>query len=217
MTAIKVDINCDSPLHLSSGQADVTIDAEVIHDAFGLPYFPAKRFKGLLYESALEVAEMSVLCGGNYLRRETVEALFQHTPDASAQLIIHDFHLAGYEQLRQEWQYLQEKYAEILSPADVLEAYTSVRYQTAIDAKTGIAAGTSLHNMRVVDAGLHFTGVMELRAKDGKEDVYMEVLALALRNLSSAGLKRNRGFGQLKCQMDDMDSFIKQALSREDG
>ena len=50
-----------SPLHLGSGQADVNVDAEVIHDDAGLPYFPAKRFKGLLYESALEVAEMSEL------------------------------------------------------------------------------------------------------------------------------------------------------------
>ena len=55
---IEVKIEVLSPIHLSSGQANVNVDAEVMHEANGLPYFPAKRFKGLLYESALEVTEM---------------------------------------------------------------------------------------------------------------------------------------------------------------
>ena len=216
MTVIKVDIECLSPLHLSSGQADVTMDAEVIHDAFGMPYFPAKRFKGLLYESALEVVEMSELCGAVYLERGTVEKLFQRVPDSPVQMIIHDFYLAGYAQMRKEWRYLQEKYAELLSPMDVLESYTSIRYQTAIDADTGIAARSSLHNMRVVDAGLHFIGEIGLQVSGGDADVYKTALAMALRNLSAAGLKRNRGFGQMKCVMDDMDALIERAISRED-
>ena len=48
-----------SPVHLGAGKSDVIIDAETAHDEFGMPYFPAKRLKGLLYESALELAEMS--------------------------------------------------------------------------------------------------------------------------------------------------------------
>ena len=44
-----------SPLHLGSGRADVNVDAEVLHDRTGLPFFPGKRLKGVIYESALEV------------------------------------------------------------------------------------------------------------------------------------------------------------------
>ena len=58
MAKIDVTIKILSPIHLSSGQADVNIDSEIVRDAFGFPYFPAKRFKGLLYESAVEVLEM---------------------------------------------------------------------------------------------------------------------------------------------------------------
>ena len=58
MAEIDVTIEVLSPIHLGSGQADVNIDSEIVHDAFGFPYFPAKRFKGLLYESALEIREM---------------------------------------------------------------------------------------------------------------------------------------------------------------
>ena len=37
-----------SPVHLGAGKSDVIIDAETAHDEFGMPYFPAKRLKGLL-------------------------------------------------------------------------------------------------------------------------------------------------------------------------
>ena len=61
MAEIDVTIKVETPLHLGSGQADVNLDAEIVHDAWGLPYFPAKRFKGLLFESAVEVFEMFTL------------------------------------------------------------------------------------------------------------------------------------------------------------
>lgn len=51
MAEIAVTIETLTPIHLGSGKADVTIDAEIIHDALSFPYFPAKRFKGLLYDN----------------------------------------------------------------------------------------------------------------------------------------------------------------------
>ena len=66
-----------SPIHLGSGAADVNLDADIIHDEFGLPYFPAKRFKGLLYESAVELEEMFELAGMP-LDETLVEDIFHH-------------------------------------------------------------------------------------------------------------------------------------------
>ena len=50
-----------SPTMLMSGQGDVNTDSTIIHDRYGIPYIPAKRVRGVLYESALEVAEMMEL------------------------------------------------------------------------------------------------------------------------------------------------------------
>ena len=59
MGIYKIKIIAKSSLLLATNKSDITIDTQVIHDRYGMPYFPAKRFKGLLYESALEMAEIS--------------------------------------------------------------------------------------------------------------------------------------------------------------
>lgn len=196
----EVRVEVISPVHFGSGKGDVTIDAEVAHDVLGLPYFPAKRFKGLLYESALEVVE---IMGDNPLiSADEVRVLFRHGQKSmdtdSVQMVTSNLRLEDYETLQEEWGYLQKAYPELLQPQDVLEQYTSLRYQTKIDPKTGIAADTSLHNMRVVDKGVVFIGRMELKNGGEKE---RRILSLAVRNLERAGLKRNRGFGKIRCTL----------------
>lgn len=202
MSVYEVEILTKSPIHLGSGQADVNVDAEVIHDRWGVPYFPAKRFKGLLYESALEVAEMFQLSGKTCMDRMLVDALFQHGGQGDCQLILHDFFLEGHETMDEEWAYLQEKYPSIINPAAVLRQYTDIRYQTKIDQKSGTAAKGSLHNMRVVDAGLKFVGKIEITNSNADQD---KLLILALKNLCYAGLKRNRGFGEIECRLVGAD------------
>ena len=197
---IEIRIEGISPIHLGSGREDVNIDAEIVHDACGLPYFPAKRFKGLLYESALEVSEMSELSGCGLLSGETLKELFHHDDTKSdAQLVISDFHMEtkeGYKKISEELKALEENYPEFLKPSDVLDVYTSVRYQTELE--NGVAKKGSLHNMRVVDAGVVFCGT--IRLLHGTEQ-HLRALAFALRNLKAAGLKRSRGFGRIACSM----------------
>ena len=57
MGKYKIRIEAKSSLQLSTNKSDIMIDTEIVHDQYGMPYFPAKRFKGLLYESAVEMAE----------------------------------------------------------------------------------------------------------------------------------------------------------------
>ena len=76
MAEFNVTIAILSPIHLGSGGGDVNIDAQIIHDAFGLPYFPAKTFKGLLYESAVEVREMFELAKIKNIRLPDLDKLF---------------------------------------------------------------------------------------------------------------------------------------------
>ena len=52
-----------SPTMLMSGQGDVNTDSTIVHDRYGIPFISAKRVRGVLYESALEVAEMMDAAG----------------------------------------------------------------------------------------------------------------------------------------------------------
>ena len=210
-----LEVTALSPLHLGSGRADVNVDAEVVHDRAGLPYFPGKRLKGLIYESALEVLEMSELAGLNLFTEEEMEELFQHNVQSDTQLTIPNLHLASEEaarQMEEDWLYLQQHYPELVSAQDVFSLYTSLRYQTMIDRETGTAAETSLRNIRVVDEGLTFCGTVRLKGGTRKK---LTILALALRNLSQAGMKRNRGFGRISCAMLQHGKDIRSVLVNE--
>jgi CRISPR/Cas system CSM-associated protein Csm3 (group 7 of RAMP superfamily) len=211
MAKLDVKITVETPLHLGSGQADVNIDAEIVHDAFGLPYFPAKRFKGLLYESAVEVFEMFKLAGMSTENLAALENVFHRNSDdggkvSEVQIIVPNFYLKNYEKLCEDWKYLQSKYKEIFRPADVLKNFTSIRYQTKIE--NGIAANKSLHNLNVLDAGTEFFGTIEIL---NSNDKVLNLMALAMKNLKSAGTKRNRGFGRISCTANfgiDIEKFL---------
>ena len=128
------------------------------------------------------------------------------------QLIVSNLYLEDYEQMHADWNYLQEEFPALFQVTDVLEQYTSLRYQTKIDRETGTAADTSLHNMRVVDEGLSFEG--HCCVQNGNRRA-LEILALALRNLSQSGLKRTRGFGRIACTMEQDGKDLLRPILRE--
>ena len=222
MAELKVKITVESPLHLGSGQADVNLDAEIVHDAFGLPYFPAKRFKGLLYESAVEVYEIFQLAEMNTENLAEPQKLFNRFSDdggkvSDVQIIVPNFYicpLEEYQKLCEDWNYLQHEYREFFSPADVLKNFTSIRYQTKLE--NGIAADGSLHNLNVLHAGANFFGTIEIL---NCNDKVLNLMALALKNLSYAGTKRNRGFGRISCTADfkniKLEKFVEKFLAKE--
>lgn len=199
MKSLQVEVKLLSPLQLGSGKADVILDSEAVHDRYGLPYFPGKRFKGLLYESAIEMAEIS---NGSWFTKEEVDALFGHGSTDEVVMRIDNLTLNNYEKMQTQWKYLQERFPGLFDKDALWESYTSVRYQTAID-KNGIADEGSLHNLRVVDvdAGLKFTGSICLLQDVPKGQ---EILEKALMNLRYAGAKRNRGCGHICCRLVDV-------------
>ena len=214
MAEFEVTITVETPIHLGSGQADVNVDAEIIHDALGFPYFPAKRFKGLLYESAVEIFEMFELAGISTEKLAAPEEIFHRESDdagkvSDVQLIVHDFYLKDYAKLRADWSYLQKEFPAFFEPTDILNAYTSIRYQTKLE--NGVAFDRSLHNMRVLNSGTEFVGTLTLLNGDAK---VLKTLALALKNISNAGTKRNRGFGRISCRAENLPN-VEKFLAKE--
>ena len=199
MKSLQVEVKLLSPLQLGSGKADVILDSEAVHDRYGLPYFPGKRFKGLLYESAIEMVEINK---GAWFTAEEVDALFGHGSTDEVVMRIDNLTLNNYEKMQTQLKYLQESFPGLFDKDALWESYTSVRYQTAID-KNGIADEGSLHNLRVVDvdANLKFTGSICLLQDVPKAQ---EILKKALMNLRYAGAKRNRGCGHIRCRLVDV-------------
>ena len=213
---IYIHVKIFSPLHLGSGGVDIHVDADVVQDDVGLPYFPAKRLKGLLYESGLEISEMAELSGVRLIDKEKWDTLFQRGRGGAQQLVISNLCLENYDVLHADLLYLQKTCPSVIRPAYVLDQYASVRYQTAINAATGVAQENSLRNMRVLDAGLTFVG--EIRILGGDKDS-LRTLALAVRNLSQCGGKRTRGFGRIACTLtqggkDILLPLVEEALPR---
>lgn len=219
---INIEIEALTPIHLGSGKADVNVDAEVIHDKYGRPYFPARRLKGILEESFIELSEMSERSGMGFLTREEVDRLFHRTSDeAAVQLVFSDCHVereADYRAATLAWEELSREYASVFSAADVLESYTSLRYETRL--VDGVAAKGSLRNLRVINKGTKFYGVLEILGEGAEK--YLPLLAAAFKNLRRAGGKRNRGFGCVACRFaveggPESEKLLKQFFKEASG
>ena len=199
MKKMKIEIELLSPLQLSSGREDIIHDSDAVHDSYGVPYFPGKRLKGLLYASALELVEM----GAKFNKRD-IDILFGNIGET--RIRIDNFYLKGRteaedaEKIRSSWSYLENKYPEIFNTENVWQSYTEVRHQTKIDEATGTAEDKSLRNMRVVQKGLYFIGDIYLLAGANRINDDESIVEQALLNLRFAGSKRNRGFGRIKCK-----------------
>ncbi len=199
MKTYDICIRVVSPLHLGSGHADVLVDSEAAKDRYGMPVFPGKRFKGLLYESALELAE---ICDGRWFTEADVKKLFaqEGSEQEASSVRVGNFYVPDYESMCKGWEYLNQNYNGLFNHWDVWESYSTLRFQTSIDKETGTALPGSLHNISAVEAGTVFTGRLVLLDDDVKNQLIIEK---ALRNLRFAGAKRQRGFGHILCEVLD--------------
>lgn len=196
-----------SPTMLMSGQGDVNTDSTIIHDRYGIPYIPAKRVRGVLYESALEVAEMMELSKLDAFTIEDVNILFNRSTDDqlvedNPKLAISNLTIADYDTVANDIAALQmdKNLKKIFTKDRILGEYTSMRYYTSIVKNSGTAREGTLHNSRVLNRNLEFKGHITI---DDMADTERLILSCAVRNLTGIGGKRNRGFGRIECTIDD--------------
>lgn len=218
MAEVDVAIKVEIPLHLGSGQADINLDSEIVYDSLGLPYFPAKRFKGLLYENAVEVFKIFDLAGISTKNILPPEKFFHRFSDDAGkvsefQITLPNFYLKDHLKLRADWKYLQKKYPEIFRPAEVLKSFSSVRYQTKLE--NVIIVDGSLRNLNVLKSGEIFYGKCAIL---NSSRCVINLIALALKNLTAAGTKRNSDFGRITCtakfENDSVDGIIKKIFAK---
>lgn len=215
MPVFKFNIELLSDTLIGSGEGwGAIIDNDVVFDDFGLPYIPARRVKGCLRESALEVLEMFEQSQIDFVSRKDIDTLFgkpgQNKPGA---LSFSDCYLENYSLNKQWVEWLIAEYPGIFSKDAILDTFTSIRQQTSINknedlnlsAKKGVAKEASLRTSRVLDKGIKFLGNIDSAFE--LENKLFDFLVFAARNLRYMGTNRNRGLGYVLCSLTDESRF----------
>jgi CRISPR/Cas system CSM-associated protein Csm3 (group 7 of RAMP superfamily) len=197
--SLTIKITNLSSLLLGSGEGwSASIDTDLSYDTYGFPYFPARRLKGLLRESAQEALEMLHKCQIHDLTQSDLEECFGkkgniQTADVSfSNLYFEDYHLFV------PWlKWAFKNFSGVLSSQELLSTMTEIRMQTAIE-KDGIAREGSLRSCRVLRPGYTFQGVITVRNENPK---LIKLLTLSCLNLRRVGSNRNRGLGEVSCNL----------------
>ena len=205
---IKIKLLSDAVPGSGEGYGAV-IDADIVFDELGIPFIPAKRIKGCLRESANDICAMLSESGPasislNFNREkeeefEIVKEIFgKQGQEKSAPIYFSNLTLPQYEDNFNALSYFKHKYPILVTTEGIVEAFTYIRQQTAIEEDSGTADDHSLRSIRVLKKGVEFQGTVSLEKQEPEIDY---LLQLACMNLRRFGTKRTRGFGEIECRL----------------
>lgn len=212
MNSYTIKVELISPLLLGSGVGwgGSLIDTDIVFDDYGLPYFPARRLKGMLRESALEVVEMFQQSGLGWFELSDVDHVFGKKGSAGgASIVFLNLYLTGYGDAVLWLEWALAAYDNILTKEAVLDALTEIRHQTAINMQDGIAEENSLRTLRVLNPGQTLAGSVLV---DCPSKTVTGLLALACANLRRIGSKRTRGLGEVGCSLWENGRNVTQSV-----
>lgn len=188
---VEMKIYLDSDLISGSGESwGNRVDTDVTYDQYGFPYIPARRIRGLLKEAAWELEQFQVLPKG------TSQQIFGNEEKQGHHFILYNAELKDVHSMKDELDQLKEEYEEFTSPFSILEYYTTMRYQTAIE-PDGIAKENSLRSSRAIAKGNVFYSRMECEKED------FDILQKCAVMIHHMGINRTRGFGEVTIQLQE--------------
>jgi hypothetical protein len=173
------------------------VDTEVDHDEFGLPMIGGKTIRGLLRDSWLS---MSPRFPKLHQAAERVLGSSQSIDD-NCRLRIGNATLP--ESVSQTVRKALQRKVNPLSKHAILDAFTTIRFQTAENRETGAPEKATLRSSRVVVSDLKFEcGLTWLDGYEPSKDD-LQVLALCALATRHGGELRNRGRGHLCITLND--------------
>ena len=182
---MRLEIVLKSDLCVASGENfNSYIDTDVVFDDYGLPYIPAKRLKGVIRESALELVEFGLFT------KEDYEKVFGIEGNSRAVFSIDNAFLNHAEDYTRDLMKCSD--ATITHPQKVLELFTYTRTQTALEAG-GTIKENSLRTFRVVNRGLQFNSNITMLENISSNQ--KELLVQAAKMVKHIGSSRTRGLG----------------------
>ena len=185
---MKIVIELLSDTCIASGDGyNSVVDTDVVYDEHGLPYLPAKRVKGCIREAALELCDMDVIS------KEQYTSLFGREGHQNSAFWLSNAYLENYDLMCRE---LQAFSGELTSRQNVLEQFTYLRTQTAVDLKSGAAQENSLRTLRVVKKNLKFVAECGMYHEHDKD-----TLIKAVSIVKHMGMSRTRGLGLVRVRV----------------
>ena len=172
------------------------VDSDICFDSLGIPYIPSKRLKGCFKECAVNVL-------GSIISTEEVKKIFGEACESKSKgIVLGNAHIKDYEEIVKELKYIQNSAKDLLSAKDILEKFTAIQAQTALD-KDGVAKENSLRFTRTVN---RFSPVKEgepmvMYSEIEYDESYENALKAIVKGTRNIGLKRNRGLGSVKCEL----------------
>lgn len=196
---LQIKLLSDATFSRGEGTAGV-VDIEVEHDELGMPFIGGKTVRGLLRDSWLSMFQYFP-----DLEDEAKRVLGQgHAVNESCRLRIGDALLPPAIRDAICRATARKPQHERLSSQTILDAFTSVRYQTAENRQTGAPEITTLRASRVALRGFVFQA--SLSWLNGYRPTRSDVQLLALCALATrhGGLLRNRGRGHICITLDGL-------------
>lgn len=192
---MKISLKTQSPVLFGSGEGGALVNVDLTVHPTGFPFVPGRTFKGLLKESFLEVQEMM-----QQENARQVRDLFGHpgTVDPVGKLRFPNLYLPQWDELLRELAPLQKAFPAFFHPHNIRAHYTREIPQTAM--KDGVAKQGSLRMYRVLKPEIELEGYFQISEPLTEEE--KELLTYAAHNLRFAGTRRNKGFGEIKVQID---------------
>ncbi len=203
---LKFTLLSDAAFGRGDGVAGL-VDAEALHDSFGLPYLGGKTLKGLLAAECAEI--LYALKQTDHVQmgawEEAARFLFG-SPGSKADMI--GRMIVGNAQLPEDLRTLIRVDFRLLSEQDKgkrqranLESLTTLRRQTAVDQQSGASKDNTLRTTRVIVRDMTFTAQLDFTAPVSERAC--SLLAACVQAFHRAGTNRNRGYGRLQAAMYD--------------
>lgn len=194
---VQIQLLSDSLIGATEGYGAI-IDKDSVFDEVGLPIIPGKRVKGILRDETELLTKYKPIViqpkdDGN--NKTAIEILFGKaglTDKNTKYLSVSNFVLREYEANKTYLKYLIQK--GDITRSEVIAHFTTLRMMTRID-DDNIATETSLRTIRVLKKGLIFEG--ELSFDPHYLEDFRSIISLTRR----IGSMRNRGLGNIQCQL----------------
>jgi CRISPR-associated protein Csx10 len=168
-------------------------------------YIPARRIKGLLRESALEISEMNL---PQKFETKDINNLFG-TPVKEGRVKTKNLKIDDYKKVKEwfKWAFADRNLNISINLTSILDVLTEERHQTTIDDEKEIAKEHSLRTIRVLkpkiaNREISFKGYLIVDDITERDE---QLLSYACMNLRHIGSKRNRGYGLVRCSLLNAD------------
>lgn len=205
---MKLRIELETPLCSGSGLSrPAGVDRDVVFDAFGLPWIPARRLKGLLRDALRELRVELGTLGASLPCDDDIFGA-RGAKDRGT-LALGNARLENYGKIKPWFAAFVPGNRGPDRRTAVMDALSSVRRQTAMDRHTGAPKQDTLRATRVINPGL----VFEADIHGGLPERHCWTLALAAAALREMGSSRARGLGRVRCAVfEDSQDLTAVAL-----